>query len=142
MQAADLSAVLLIEQEQLFPWTAQMLQDCLQANYLCLVLEVKQEIIGFTIMMLAGRQADLLNIAIKTAYHRQGYGRILLTHVLTTAREKCFTHIYLEVRISNQAAIDLYQQAGFKEIASRKNYYPALNGKEDAVIMSLALVSS
>ena len=42
----------------------------------------------------------------------------------------------LEVRLSNLAAIHMYLQAGFNEIGLRQNYYPAADGKEDALLMA------
>ena len=47
--------------------------------------------------------------------------------------------LWLEVRASNSPAIALYESLGFNEVTVRKNYYPAAQGKEDAVIMALYL---
>jgi ribosomal-protein-alanine N-acetyltransferase len=47
--------------------------------------------------------------------------------------------MFLEVRPSNKAAIGLYESMGFNEFSVRKDYYPAINGREDAVLMGLAL---
>ena len=47
--------------------------------------------------------------------------------------------IFLEVRISNEVAIDLYKKMGFKEIGLRRNYYRLREGREDAILMSKTL---
>jgi ribosomal-protein-alanine N-acetyltransferase len=47
--------------------------------------------------------------------------------------------MFLEVRPSNISAIALYENIGFNEMAVRRGYYPAQNGREDAVLMGLAL---
>ncbi len=138
MQAADLSAVLLIEQEQNFPWALGMLQDCLAAHYECWVLVVKQEIIGFIILACAMQQADILNVAIKAKYHRQGYGQLLLQHVIELAQQQQVKQLFLEVRVSNLAAIRLYEKLHFIQVGNRARYYPAEQGaKEDGIVMRL-----
>jgi [ribosomal protein S18]-alanine N-acetyltransferase len=48
-------------------------------------------------------------------------------------------NMFLEVRASNEVAIALYESMGFCEMSIRRGYYPAKNGREDAVLMGLAL---
>jgi len=140
MQTADLSAVLLIEREQAFPWSEQMFHECLQVGYECWVIEVDQAIIGFGILAIAAGQAELLTIAVRQTNQRQGYARLLLQHLLALAVQKGAVKIFLEVRVSNQAAINLYQQFAFKPIATRENYYQApFNKREDAIVMMLTI---
>jgi len=47
--------------------------------------------------------------------------------------------MFLEVRPSNAPALALYEKAGFATIGRRKGYYPAANGREDALVMRLPL---
>jgi ribosomal-protein-alanine N-acetyltransferase len=47
--------------------------------------------------------------------------------------------LFLEVRVSNRKAIELYSKEGFFELGNRKNYYPTLNGHEDALLMASQL---
>ena len=70
----------------------------------------------------------------------QGIGKKLMTHFLQLARRHNADVVMLEVRPSNQAALGLYQQCGFNEIGVRRNYYPAENGREDALLLALSLV--
>lgn len=139
MKTADLSAVLLIEQEQAFPWTAGMLHDCLRADYECTVIEAAQEIIGFSILAVATEQAELLNIVIKNKYQRQGLGQILLQHMIEQAKNNNAVKLFLEVRTSNLPALSLYKKLNFQQINMRKNYYPTTNGREDAYVLMLDL---
>ena len=137
MQAADLSAVLLIEQEQAFPWTEGMLRDCLQANYECWVLTLEQTIIGFGIFTMQAEHIELLNIAIKKRYQGQGYGKKILGFLIELAKNKPATEMFLEVRASNVPALTLYKKLNFQQIAVRKDYYPVINGREDALVLLL-----
>lgn len=139
MQAADLSAVLLIEQAQAFPWTLGMLSDCLAANYECWVIEIAQEIIGFAILAVGAGQAELLNIAIENNYQGQGLGQRLLIHLIELAKNNKAVEIILEVRASNLPALNLYKKLKFQQIGIRKNYYSSLTEREDAYVMALSL---
>ena len=58
--------------------------------------------------------------------------------MLSTAREYEAAVAYLEVRPSNQGAI-LFEREGFANVGVRTDYYPALEGREDAFVMSKAL---
>jgi len=77
--------------------------------------------------------------AVEPTQQKQGIGKVLLDDVLVNSQQKKASTIFLEVRESNQRAIQLYQVAGFNEIGLRKNYYPTANGKENAVIMALMI---
>jgi ribosomal-protein-alanine N-acetyltransferase len=60
----------------------------------------------------------------------------LLEHLLTLALAANATIVLLEVRKSNKAAIALYEKYGFKRLGVRKGYYPAANGREDALVLA------
>jgi ribosomal-protein-alanine N-acetyltransferase len=55
------------------------------------------------------------------------------------ARSRGAQHVFLEVRPSNLAAKALYGRFGFRQVAVRPGYYPAHDGREDALVLSLAL---
>ena len=59
--------------------------------------------------------------------------------LLRIARARRVDRVFLEVRPSNVAAIRLYDAEGFNEIGRRPRYYPARNGREDALVMALEL---
>ena len=137
MTCTDLAAVCAIEQQvQYAPWTEKLFSDGLE-RHLCLVAEIAEKIVGFAVVQFVVDEASLLNIAVEPTQQKQGIGRLLLDEVLAQASAKKATTVFLEVRASNQRAIQMYQQAGFNEMGLRKNYYPSANGKEHAVMMAL-----
>ena len=69
-------------------------------------------------------------------FRRRGLGKFLLTNTLDEAKQAGIENVFLEVRPSNNAAIMLYEQLGFNQIGTRKDYYPAKSGREDAVILA------
>jgi ribosomal-protein-alanine N-acetyltransferase len=71
-----------------------------------------------------------------------GYGRVLLSALLAKAHDAEVDKVFLEVRPSNQRALQLYHSAGFEQIGMRPAYYQAEHGREDAVILAAALRSS
>ncbi|MGZ8241092.1 MAG: ribosomal protein S18-alanine N-acetyltransferase, partial [Methylobacter sp.] len=78
----------------------------------------------------------ILNICVDPAEQKQGIGRKMLENLIEVARGRAET-IFLEVRPSNPVAIALYKKIGFNEIGIRKGYYPAENGREDAIMLAL-----
>jgi ribosomal-protein-alanine N-acetyltransferase len=73
------------------------------------------------------------------AYQRRGLGVHMVRHLMDLARAQKARSALLEVRSSNFPAYQLYTQIGFNEIGIRKGYYPAHNGREDAVILACEL---
>lgn len=136
----DLSAIELIENEvHAYPWTRGNFLDSLKSNHTCLMMKVNDEIIGFSVIMFVLDECHLLNISIKKSMQKQGYGSHLLNEVIRRANLAYSKTIYLEVRVSNQAAIHLYDKHGFNEMSIRKDYYRAKEGREDAVLMGLVI---
>ncbi len=121
------------------PWTKRIFVDCLRAGYQCWVLANKQKIVAHGVMSVAIGECHLLTLCVSPEYQRRGYGRklfmLLLDRAFKLEAETCF----LEVRRSNETAIDLYQSMGFVQIGERKNYYPGKSAREDALIMSRSL---
>ena len=136
MISFDLEPVIAIEAESYeFPWTIGILSDCLRVGYKCFVYEVDGEIRGYAIISFVLDEAHLLNICIAPQYQGKGYGYAFLDWLLHFAKESGAKTMYLEVRISNNRAINLYQAMGFNETGIRRNYYPAKSGKEDAQLL-------
>lgn len=140
MREDDIPAVLLVEKDSYeFPWSAGNFHDSIHAGYSAWVYEIGGSIIGHMVMMAALDEAHLLNITIAPAWRRQGLGRLLLRHAMNAARLQHVRVLFLEVRPSNRAAIELYEKAGFEAFALRKGYYPAQAGREDALVMRILL---
>ena len=78
-------------------------------------------------------ESDMMNIAVDAHYRRQGIAQALVEALVAQLREKGNHSLTLEVRISNQPAIALYEKLGFAQVGKRPNYYR--NPKEDALIL-------
>ncbi len=140
MRADDLDFVVAIENAVYpHPWTRGNFSDSLTAGYHCWITQRAGEIVGYSVMMIGAGEAHLLNLSIAAAWQRRGLGREMLRFVIQLARDYCAQQVYLEVRPSNRAGRQLYSGAGFAEIATRRAYYPASAGREDAVVMQLPL---
>ena len=140
MTMHDLDAIMAIENEVYpHPWTRGNFSDSLNAGYHCSAMIVAGEITGYSVVMIAAGEAHLLNLSIAAAWQRRGFGRDMLRFLLKLARDFESGKMYLEVRPSNIAGRRLYASAGFSDIATRRGYYPAHDGREDAVVMELQL---
>ena len=140
MRERDLDQVMEIERRGYpFPWTRGIFRDCLQAGYPGLVVEQGQQMIGYGMVSIAADEAHVLNICIDPACQSRGYGRQLLRALVVLVRDRGAQRVFLEVRPSNTGAIALYQSEGFNEIGRRPRYYPAHNGREDALVMAMEL---
>ena len=140
MQDVDLDAVMCIEPMiYSHPWTRGNFADSLNAGHSAWVLVLRGEIIGYALMMLVLDEAQLLNLSVAKTHQKQGWGRVLMEHMIEKAKHYKATNMFLEVRTSNISAIALYENMGFNEMSIRRKYYPAQNGREDAVLMGFAL---
>ncbi len=133
-QVADLDAA-----AQPFPWSRTNFADSLQASHWAWVLRQNGELLGFAVLMGVLDEAHLLNIAIAPAHQGRGLGARLLRHVQAWSSRRGMVSMYLEVRPSNTRARTLYRHLGFQEIGRRKAYYPAREGREDALVFSCSL---
>lgn len=140
MTAADLDAVLAIEQSvQAFPWTAGNFRDALAAGYDCRVARQNGQLVAFAVLMHAVDEVQLLVIGVAPGWQRQGLGQQMLAQSMAAARQAGAARMLLEVRLSNRGAIGFYRQTGFTEIGRRRAYYPATEGREDALVMARKL---
>ncbi len=138
MMVEDLPAVLEIEQKVYpFPWSRQIFTDSMEAGTLLVVMERKRQIVGYGVLSTAAGESQLLNIAVSPDLQGEGMGEILLRWLIEEARKRKSEMIFLEVRISNSTAQNLYQKLGFNEIGMRRDYYRAPGGRrEDALIFA------
>jgi ribosomal-protein-alanine N-acetyltransferase len=140
MREGDLEQVMQIEPLiYTHPWTRGNFRDSLNAGYSCLVMECGGELAGYGVLMIGAREAHLLNLSVALDWQGKGCGRALLMHLLQIARESEAEHVFLEVRPSNVAARRLYVDLGFQDMTLRRGYYPSGRGREDAILMVLAL---
>ena len=140
MRMIDIDAIMQIEpQIYPYPWTRGNFVDSLNSGYSAWVLLDKAQIFGYALTMMVLDEAHLLNLSIAKDYQKQGLGRYLLEKMVDIAKSNQMANMFLEVRVSNISAIALYENMGFNEMAIRRGYYPAANGREDAILMGLAL---
>ena len=140
MSTSDLDAVMAIERVNFpYPWTEGNFKDSMSSGYICLVMEQADQLVGYAVLMMVLDEAHLLNISVDKAYQGKGWGRYLLLHMMDVGRGKGGLNMFLEVRPSNHSALGLYESMGFNEMGIRPGYYPAHNGREDAVLMGMAL---
>jgi len=141
MLAGDLDAIVQVENDIYpFPWTRGNFQDALSAGYSAWMLTgARREVIAYSIVMIAIDEAHLLNLSVARSYQRCGFGWRTLEWMAQRAREYGARSMLLEVRPSNQDALRLYARYGFARIGARRGYYPALGGREDAIVMRITL---
>jgi [ribosomal protein S18]-alanine N-acetyltransferase len=140
MREDDLAEVMEIEKAiYTHPWTHGNFADSLRAGYECRTWRLGRELIGYFVLMAAAGEAHLLNLSIAEPHQRRGHGAALLTEAANLARKLGAKNVFLEVRPSNGAAQGLYTHFGFRKVAVRRGYYPAHSGREDALVLTLAL---
>jgi ribosomal-protein-alanine N-acetyltransferase len=140
MMELDLPDVAEIEKRSyVFPWSENIFRDCLRVGYSCRALDMAGQIIGYGVMSLGAGEAHVLNVCVRDEFRNLGFGRRLLEHLLERAAASGVHEAFLEVRPSNTAAIRLYQHLGFEQIGIRRGYYQAPEGREDAIVLKLAL---
>jgi len=122
-----------------FPWTRGLFVECLRAGYAFFGLQIGKQLAGYTIFNWAAGEAHLLNLCIHPEWQHRGYGSLLLEYTIAHAARNGNDAIYLEVRTSNKRAARLYRNRGFRVIGSRRSYYQSGDGREDAIVMRLAL---
>ncbi len=142
MQVADLHAIMDIEPHAYeHPWTQGIFHDCLGVGYSCWVLQGEDGIDAYGVMSFGAGEAHILNLTVRPEKQGMGLGKRLLGHFLDVARNHSIDTVLLEVRPSNKRAVGLYHAMGFNEVGLRRDYYPATNGREDALILALEIVA-
>jgi len=137
MVLEDIEAVMRLEQAVYeFPWTERIFKDCIRVGYDCWLALLEKEIIAHAVISVAAAESHMLNLSVSTKHQGKGIGKQFIQFLLDIAGKKRAEIMMLEVRPSNVQAINCYNSAGFNEIGCRKDYYPAPNGKEDALLFA------
>lgn len=135
MRSGDVPAVAELE-AQIFsqPWSAQGFLDALAlSDTVFLVAEEENRILGYIGMYLAVDEGEITNVAVDPNARRRGVGQELLLQIKREAKQRAVGRLVLEVRVSNEGAIALYEKNGFSVAGVRKGFYEC--PKEDAYIM-------
>lgn len=135
MSEKDSSAVWELEKKCFsVPWSEESIRAMFsEKGYWNLTARDDGSLVGYIGMKAVLDEADITNVAVDPDRRRQGIGKMLLRELLAKAGDMGIRRIFLEVRVSNTAARALYEQAGFRTVDVRKNYYE--KPKEDAYIM-------
>lgn len=119
------------------PWTLDDIAATFSDNTRCIGLYLKEELIGFAVICIVVDEAELYTIGVCKKYQGLGLGRKLLGATLQECLQLGATRCFLEVRVSNEVALHLYDRYGFTITGTRKNYYQGSGGNppEDAFTM-------
>jgi ribosomal-protein-alanine N-acetyltransferase len=140
LTADDLDRVLEIELTAYpYPWTRGIFADCIRVGYDCWGLQAGSDLIAYCIQSNVAGENHLLNLCVAPAWQRQGLGNLLLDHAVRLACLQGCDNMFLEVRPSNPAGLNLYEKRGFRVVGERLDYYRSHEGREDAIVMRLDL---
>ena len=135
MREADLEGAARLEKRYFsVPWTREQLGESLQSGqYLFLVAEENGQVAGYAGLLRVMDEGDVTNVVVDEAYRGKGLGTRLMAALLEEGRGCGMKEFTLEVRVSNQRAIRLYESLGFVQEGIRKRFYE--RPVEDALIM-------
>lgn len=135
MRAEDVDAVEQLEQEIFSqPWSREGFLEAIRLeNTVFLVAEEAGQILGYIGMYFSVDEGEITNVAVDAGARRRGVGNRMLVQMIQEAQKRAVRKIVLEVRVSNQSAIRLYERNGFRTLGIRKGFYEL--PKEDAYIM-------
>lgn len=137
MREEDLETVARLERTVFsVPWSEHSLRESLsRPEYLFLVSEEDGKVIGYAGLLMIAGEGDVTNIAVFPGNRGHGTGSALTEALLSEGRKRGMGAFTLEVRVSNQPAIHIYKNLGFRSEGVRRGFYE--KPKEDALIMWL-----
>ena len=140
-QPGQLDALMAVEQRAYsHPWSRGNFTDSLASGYQIELLLGGDQLIGYFVAMPGVEEAHLLNITVAPEFQQQGWSVVLLDALALWARGRGAQGLWLEVRVSNLRARQVYEKYGFQRVGERKRYYPSASAeREDAIVMSYAL---
>ncbi len=135
MKASDVAAIAELEKVCFSdPWSYDSIaSELVNPLSYWLVAEVDGVVAGYVGSQSVLDAADMMNIAVSPDYRRRGIGRALVNELVAHLSKNNVIALLLEVRLSNLAAITLYEKMGFEQVGRRPNYYR--NPREDALIL-------
>lgn len=131
----DLQAAFTISKESFSePWSMESLKGAFGSDHFCCVAaEYEGELIAYAVAQTVLNEAEIVIVAVQDQYRNKGIAYSVLEHLQDNLIKKEITYCILEVRVSNEFAVRLYRNFGFKNIGIRKNFYR--HPLEDAYIM-------
>lgn len=115
------------------PWTDDQIRNSDDSTVFFLA-KAEGKTVGYGGMYTVLDEGYVTNIGVLPAWRRKGIGAKIVKQLIDFSIEKHLAFLSLEVRVSNTAAITLYEKFGFERVGLRKNFYHA--PKEDALIMT------
>ena len=117
------------------PWTEAELQTLLALPTTVAWLTEQ----GFLLCSRVLDEMEILTVGVLPPYRRQGVAHALLQEMITYAKERGITRIFLEVSAENRAAQGLYRKVGFQQTGRRQGYYRTAKGPTDALCLTLSI---
>ena len=136
MEVSDTEQVEMIE-KQIFsiPWSQKSFEDACQSNdNIYLGCEMNGQIAGYCGLWTVLGEGNITNMAVSGGFRRLGIAETLMKEMEKRGMSKNVVTYFLEVRKSNEAAVNLYKKMGYVQIGVRKNFYE--KPVEDALVMS------
>jgi ribosomal-protein-alanine N-acetyltransferase len=137
-EVSDAEEIFDIEEECFsIPWSMDSIVNELEdpGHKLYFVVEENKQLLAYAGVWLVADEGQITNVAVRTCARREGYGAMLVRKLVKECFKRGAAEIFLEVRVSNVAAMSLYRRLGFTVKGLRKHYYQ--EPVEDAYIMSL-----
>ena len=119
------------------PWKYETFLSSFEVGHKGLICKKDNLMIGFIIFSPISPEAHILSISVRNEMQSKGIGTLLLKSMLNQCKVMNYKKIFLEVRVSNEKAINFYEKFGFSKDAIRNNYYT--DNSEDALLMSLSI---
>lgn len=117
------------------PWSERALELLVHDGGLGAVILDGGMAVAYAGMTIALDEGAVTNVATHPDHRQKGYGEAVLRHLMRLAGERGVVRFFLEVRVSNAAAIALYRKLGFEIAGKRPNFYS--HPREDAFVMTL-----
>ena len=135
LQPEDVEVVSQIETASFsMPWSAESFLEMISAEHcLYLVAEVDRRVVGCCGLIMVCDEANISNVVVDESMRGKGIGQALFSEIILQGQARDITDFSLEVRVSNQIAIHIYQKFGFESEGIRPKFYE--KPEEDAMIM-------
>lgn len=140
---ADLATVSAIEAAAFSdPWSPEAFEALLGKPQVAWTVAVTSDgtVVGYCILLLAGVEGDVANIATASGWRGRGVAHLLLAEACRTARQRGGEALFLEVREGNAPARALYARHGFLPVGRRRAYYR--DPVEDALVLRWTLADA
>lgn len=117
------------------PWSRQGFAEALPMENTCFLLAVEDTtVLGYCGVYMAVDEGEIINVAVSPKFQRKGIADKLLSALIKEGTKNGVSRFFLEVRVSNTAAIRLYEKHGFQIQGIRKDFYKEIH--EDAYVMN------